>query len=211
MRHNRLALFVFFVLLFFLNTFLVFKTTGLTEFDQWLYESFKVFKTPGWLLFGRGVTFLGDAATLYGLGGIVIAWLCLKRRFKAAAGYFVSLAVAFPLNALLKIYFGRPRPVGYDPEYLLKTYAYPSGHAFDALVFCFLTLIILSRREPSKTNKMALIPLTILVLAIGLSRLTLGVHWLSDVTGGFFLGAAWIALNLALVGSRRGIDDQAIF
>ena len=215
-------LFVFFLILFLLNTFFVFETGWMPEIDRRVYGLFEVLKSSEWLRVSHIVTFFGNGNTLYLLGGVVIGWLLMvrscspstlserrpsgrrvegliHRRFGRTGWYFVVLALGFELNALLKLYFARPRPVGYDHSYVPTTYAYPSGHAFDSLVFYFLTFVIFSQKMGSKTKRAASVILVCLTTAIGLSRLALGVHWLSDVTGGLLLGAAWLFLNLSLV------------
>lgn len=187
--------FFFFLLLFLLNTFCVFQTDFAGKVDRWVYDLFVLFDNTAWIRISQIITFFGNGSTLYVLGGIVIGWLLMGRRVKAAVLYFSFLAVGFSLNALLKLYFARPRPIGYDVSHSLTTYAYPSGHAFDSLIFYFMTLLVLSQSWPVAVKRSVALFFSFLVLAIGLSRITLGVHWLSDVTGGWFLGAAWIFLS----------------
>ncbi|MBI4410956.1 MAG: phosphatase PAP2 family protein [Deltaproteobacteria bacterium] len=203
---RSLSFFVLFLTLFILNTFFVFQTGFMEDIDRRVYEFLFVFKSAGRLRISHWLTFPGNGATLYVLAGLFILWFVVQRRFGAAIWYFASLAGGFQLNAFLKICFERVRPVGYDPAYLPHTFAYPSGHAFDSFVFYFLTLLIISGKWPGPLRVLTLFLAVLLVLSIGASRITLGVHWLSDVTGGLFLGAAWVFLNLVLVKKLKEKD-----
>lgn len=195
---------VFFSLLFFFHACLVFRTGIVGVIDRHIHDFFSRLTGPGWLRIGHAVTFFGNGFFLYVLAAVVILLLLLQRRFRPALRYFLLLAAGFGTNALLKICFARPRPVGYDPSYVLKSYAYPSGHAFDSFIFYFLTLLMLSDRFSPCARRLAFLLFAVLIAAIGFSRLILGVHWASDVTGGFLLGAAWIFLNPVLANPLKG-------
>jgi undecaprenyl-diphosphatase len=118
------------------------------------------------------------------------------------------LVVAFfgaeVVNGVLKLAFHRPRP---ELAFLhLETYSFPSGHstavtaAFGALAF----LLWPAMRSPRR--RVALVAAAVCLIAlVGFSRLYLGVHYLSDVLGGFALGATWLSLCLfahAFLGDR---------
>ncbi len=149
-----------------------------------------------------------------GLGGIGIPWippvavggLLGVRRWGDAL--FLSAALLAPaVNPALKELAARPRP---DPALALVEetgYAFPSGHAVLAAAF-FGALIILLGRWRYLEGRPALRltaqgALLLLLLGVGASRVWLGVHWPSDVIGGFLFGALYLA---ALVAIRRMVE-----
>ena len=102
----------------------------------------------------------------------------------AATGYF------------FKYFIGRDRPLG--AELYESSYSFPSGHALTSLFFYgFISFIIFRFSKLSGNKKYAIIFCFMsLILLIGASRLYLGVHYISDVVGGYLIG--WFWLNTAL-------------
>lgn len=95
-----------------------------------------------------------------------------------------------------KYFIGRDRPLG--AELYETSYSFPSGHALSSLFFYgFVAFIIFRLSKIDKNRKYFIVfCLSILVLFVGVSRLYLGVHYLSDVLGGYLIG--WFWLNTAL-------------
>ena len=104
--------------------------------------------------------------------------------------------------SIFKDIFTRTRPSVVEPLSHLTSYSYPSGHTTTAAAFYISLYLILKSQIPSKKikNQILIIVLSMIFL-IALSRLYLGVHYPSDVIGGFCLGTAW-ALILASVFAR---------
>ena len=104
-------------------------------------------------------------------------------------------AAACSLSTLLKIGFDRPRPDLVPHEAIVYTASFPSGHAMLAAVV-YLTLgALLARVQPRRLLKLYLLGLAILLtVAVGASRVYLGVHWPTDVVAGWAVGAAWALL-----------------
>ncbi len=151
-----------------------------------------------------------------GLGGIGIPWipsvavvgLLGVRRW--ADALFLSAALLGPaVNLALKELAARPRPDAALALVEETGYAFPSGHAVFAAVF-FGALIILLGRWRYLDGRLALRltaqgALLLLLLGVGASRVWLGVHWPSDVIGGFLFGALCLA---ALVAIRRMVEAR---
>jgi undecaprenyl-diphosphatase len=111
----------------------------------------------------------------------------------------VWLALAVTLGTLLqqglKAAVDRPRPVWPDPVDSAHYSAFPSGHAMTATVVCGLLLWLLHRHGVSRALwRTALIVAVVSVVGVGLTRIWLGVHWPSDVVGGWLLGATVVTL-----------------
>jgi undecaprenyl-diphosphatase len=117
----------------------------------------------------------------------------------AARWTAVWLALAVALGTLvqqgLKAAVDRPRPVWPDPVDSAHYSAFPSGHAMTATVVCGLLLWLLHHHGVGGTvRRTALAVAVVSVLGVGLTRVWLGVHWPSDVVGGWLLGATVVAL-----------------
>ncbi|GAA2913130.1 MULTISPECIES: phosphatase PAP2 family protein [Streptomyces] len=137
-----------------------------------------------------------DPWTMRLLCAVVVVWLVVRL---AARWTAVWLALAVTLGTLLqqalKAAVDRPRPVWPDPVDSAHYSAYPSGHAMSATVVCGLLLWLLHRHGVSRAVwRTALIVAVVSVIGVGLTRVWLGVHWPSDVLGGWLLGAMVVAL-----------------
>lgn len=107
-----------------------------------------------------------------------------------------SLVGSVLLNQGLKQVFHRSRPA---VEHLVTQggYSFPSGHSMGAMICYGGILFLLSKRVDHKTYRNSLFIIgTLLIFIIGLSRIYIGVHFFTDVIGGFSIGAAWIAFTI---------------
>jgi undecaprenyl-diphosphatase len=160
----------------------------------------------GWLdAAARAVTALGGVeAAAAVMAGVMVAMYLLRRRVDC----LIVLLGAVPMVAgsLLKEIVGRARP-----EYFLtvsepSSLSFPSGHSVIAMVFGGLLIIFVGDLVHSRPIRRGLqFGLVLLILAIGASRVYLGVHWPSDVLGGYLFGA--MAL-LALVWLRNRLAGR---
>lgn len=143
----------------------------------------------------RLITWAGNFMTL--LAVTLLAVVILWRRRRQTDALFVALAFlgAQVLSSGMKLGFRRERPFFPDPLATESTFSFPSGHALVSLAVYGSIALLLARRIPSPRGRAALLGGTALfVVAIGFSRLYLGVHFLSDVLAGFAAGSAWLAL-----------------
>jgi membrane-associated phospholipid phosphatase len=143
----------------------------------------------------RVVTTFGNFATLLTITVLAVAFLWWRRRQTDAL--FVALAFlgAQVLSTGMKLGFRRERPFFPDPLANESTFSFPSGHSLVSLAV-YGSIALLLAREVRKPAWRALLfaGTAVLVLAIGFSRLYLGVHFLSDVLAGWAAGSAWLAL-----------------
>ena len=130
--------------------------------------------------------------------GIITVLFVQKRRLQGLlfgssilGGVFLTLAT--------KSFFQRLRPA----TLFVKEggYSFPSGHAFFSVVFFFLVFFLFQKEISVRWRKACAILAAALTLLIGASRIILGVHWLSDVLGGYALGVFW--LTLMLIGLKK--------
>ena len=155
---------------------------------------------PAWLL--------QSAIDLSALGGFTFIWLftlatlgflLLIRRWAAAGVFFLAIAGASGLNAVLKLGIHRARPEVVPHLAEVSNASFPSGHAMISAATYMTVGALLAQTQPSRLVRTYLVSLSIvLALMIGISRLYLGVHWPSDVLAGWFLGGAWALLFWSL-------------
>jgi undecaprenyl-diphosphatase len=146
----------------------------------------------------RVVTTLGSYGILSWLVGLGAVVLLLRRLYRLAVYLVVTGVGAIILDPVLKAAVGRLRPVVADPVAFGQGNSFPSGHAL-----VFLPAL------PRRARRPVVVGVAVLVAAIGISRVMLGVHYLSDVVGAWCLGVAWLGLTAyAFEVWRRGSGDR---
>ena len=142
---------------------------------------------------------LDIATTIGGLVGetvivVVVAVLLLVRKERASAIFVVVTAgTGALLNTGLKMIFARARPDVATALAVARWYSYPSGHAMGSFI-TFGALAYLGLRQPWRWSiKSAVLAAALTMVAlVGLSRVYLGVHWASDIAGGWSAGTVWL-------------------
>ncbi|MET9912642.1 phosphatase PAP2 family protein [Streptomyces sp. NPDC006476] len=144
-----------------------------------------------------------DPWTMRLVTAVVVVWLVWRRSARWTALWLaVTVAVGSLVQQSLKAAIDRPRPVWPDPVDSAHYAAFPSGHAMTATVVCGLLLWLLHRHGTGRTLwRTALTVAVVSVVGVGLTRVWLGVHWPSDVLGGWLLGALLVVL--AALAHRR--------
>jgi membrane-associated phospholipid phosphatase len=158
--------------------------------------------------FGTGllsaVTQLGGTQVLLTVAAVSVVALLLSRRVADAALMGAALGGGQALNWALKAAFERPRPRFSEPLATAAGFSFPSGHAMVSLtVYGALAFVIAASVGSRRARALILGGALALVLAIGFSRVYLGVHYVSDVLAAYSAGLAWLTLcGLALLGGR---------
>ncbi|WP_457585334.1 phosphatase PAP2 family protein [Ensifer canadensis] len=151
---------------------------------------------PGWLTHVvTDITSLGGTTVLTFVTIVTVGYLVLASR--RATGMFVLVSVlgGWLLSTLLKIGIARPRPDIVPHLVDVHDLSFPSGHAMLSAV-TYLTLgLLLSRVQSSRATRLYVIVVAlVLTLMVGLSRIYLGVHYPTDVLGGWCAGATWATI-----------------
>ena len=143
----------------------------------------------------KTVTTLGSTLVLSCLVGVIALALVLRRRSRLAAYLVVTGAGSLVMGPALKLFVGRLRPVVEHTVALAPGNSFPSGHSLGSIV-CYgaITLVFLPAVR-GRARTALLTAAAVLVALIGFSRIALGVHFLSDVIGGWLLGTVWLAVT----------------
>ena len=148
---------------------------------------------PHWLEIAMAdVTALGAVAVLGIVALVVAGFLFIQRRPLAGVTLLTALLGGVAMSQSLKLLFGRERPpLPYQAAEAVNA-SFPSGHAMLSAV-AYLTIgAIVAKALPRRRLKTYVMTVAVLLtLIVGLSRVYLGVHWASDVLGGWMVGAAW--------------------
>jgi membrane-associated phospholipid phosphatase len=152
------------------------------------------------------VTQLGGSEVLLVVTTAAVLALSFKGRVEHAVLVSAALAGGQALNWALKAAFERPRPQLSDPLAAAAGFSFPSGHAMVACSVYGALALIFATSVTSRAARAAVIAAaTALGLAIGFSRVYLGVHYVSDVVAGYCAGLAWLTLcALVLLRPTRG-------
>jgi undecaprenyl-diphosphatase len=155
---------------------------------------------PPWLQESvRDISALGGFTVLTLVTALSALLLFLHRRRAQAGVFLVSVVTAQFAAEVLKGWIDRPRPMLVPHNDLVYSASFPSGHAVMTPVVYFTLAVVVAGLEPRRRLR-AILPVcaAFLVLAVGTSRVYLGVHWPTDVLAGWALGLA-IALSASVV------------
>lgn len=148
---------------------------------------------PPWLQeAARDMTSLGSITVLLMITFAVVGYLFLANKPGVAWLMLIAVLGGLALNNLLKFVFARPRPdiVSHAPR--VFTTSFPSGHATLSAITYLTIAALLARAYPSPILDLYFILLAaLLTVLIGVSRIYLGVHFPTDILGGWCIGTAW--------------------
>ena len=165
------------------------------EFDSSVRDAIQTVGSP-WLTWVMlRITRMGSEWVLVPIGGLIAMRLVRVGRRHAAALLVIAALGGEALNQILKLVFARPRPESAFFGYELPTsYSFPSGHALVSACFYGSLAAILTRRMQSGAGRLATwIGAAAFAVAIGFSRIYLGVHYPSDVAAGYAAAIVWVA------------------
>jgi membrane protein DedA with SNARE-associated domain/membrane-associated phospholipid phosphatase len=167
----------------------------------------------GWLTGTlKWLTWLGSTAVVVPLVIIVGGWYLLRRRdWRPLAMVAVTVFGALATYDIVKPAVGRLRPPATEWIGHFSGAAFPSGHATQAVALYAMAAFLLSSSGSVRRRMVIWTAAVVVVLIVGFSRLYLGAHWLTDVLAGYALGAAWVALVVAVrFGASRTGGGAAI-
>src|SRR2546421_131716 len=160
----------------------------------------------------KAVTWLGSDGVLWTVIGAAAVVLALRRQWRLAVYLLVAGAGALILDPVLKSLVGRLRPVVAHPIAHGIGNSFPSGHALGSIVCYGAVLLVFLPAARGRWRTTFITVIVVLVALIGISRILLGVHYLSDVVGAWAVGIAWLgitafAFELARSAAGRPVTD----
>jgi membrane-associated phospholipid phosphatase len=182
----------------------VVRGAAITGVDVRLAQWFHARATPGFTRAMLLVTHVNGLAGSSVMALLLALWFARRRLHDWSLLTVIAVPGGMLLNAVLKHAFHRARPSLDHPLLTLETYSFPSGHTAAATVFYGLLACWLMTRVHGRLAR------TLVVLAaagmiglVALSRMYLGVHYLSDVLAAALESCAWLALCLTAVSTLR--------
>ncbi|CAM3501103.1 phosphatase PAP2 family protein [Aequorivita lipolytica] len=169
------------------------KEEMLAQYDQQISHFITSFRTPSLTEYFIFMTNVGD---IYGYLVVLILALIISlvffKNWRYIAQTLLVLLLASISNTMLKRFIDRARP-GVEHLVSVETLSYPSGHAMSAMAFYgFLIYLFYTFKMNSWLKYITIILLLFVILSIGISRIYLGVHYPSDIAGGYIAGAIWV-------------------
>jgi undecaprenyl-diphosphatase len=147
----------------------------------------------------RGFTYLGEVAILFSLSFVGLAGFYRWRKTAHMQAIVVSAAGGELLQQAFKHLYHRARPEPFFNTIRPDTYSFPSGHAMMSCTILLTLAWLVNTHIRSGPRRLAVWSVAVLLaLCIGTSRIYLGVHYASDVLGGYLLSLGWIAAMRAI-------------
>ncbi|MEV6484024.1 phosphatase PAP2 family protein [Streptomyces sp. NPDC051576] len=139
--------------------------------------------------------YVWDPLTLRTIVALLTVWLLFRRAWRLAAWSAVTATAGGLIGLLVKTVVERARPSLEDPVAHAPGFSFPSGHAMTATTSFAILLLVLLPMVPRALRTPCWCVAVVSVLGVGFTRIALGVHWFSDVVGGWLLGLAVVALT----------------
>lgn len=173
------------------------STDPIVALDKSLAQLLAAARTPQTIRFSLWISNLGAWQVVTPFLLIILAGLWRMGRAMFGVPMLVAVVGSEAFTFLGKYAFHRPRPV--EAVLLEHSYAFPSGHATIAVAFYgYLAYLLIRSCDRWRWRVNLLFGFAGLILLIGLSRLVLGVHYLSDVLGGYLVGGMWLVVAISL-------------
>jgi undecaprenyl-diphosphatase len=168
--------------------------TGGGWLDRAIYQALYAGHRPALLSVARFFTALGEPTVLIAACVIVALWLWRVGRGRLGLVLLLIAMIGRGLSEAQKYWIARARPDLQPHLVIVKTSSFPSGHATSSMIFYLTLALALGSGKP--WHRVAAAGAILLSLMIGTSRVMLGVHWPSDVIGGWAFGMLWVLLTL---------------
>ena len=196
-RNARVILF-FIIVLFFLYIVNGIYKNNIHRFDNSIYQIISNFINPMLTQTLKIITHFGDWMIMI---PVSIAILVKNRKYGILVS--INLITIFVLNRIFKLIFNRTRPI---ENRLIEVagYSFPSGHSMVSMAFYGLLIYLTCKNVVNNKLKYAIcICLSVLIFLIGFSRIYLGVHYASDVVGGFLLSLGYLILFTQIIKEKK--------
>ncbi len=171
--------------------------TGVTVVDRPVLEWVIAHRNGTLTEFALAFSDFGGTAAMAALAAVACAALAGQRRWRSMLAVVAASAGAAVVVTVIKQLVGRNRPPVADRLVTETNQAYPSGHSLGCLVVVGIVVVVAVHLRSPAARRTVYTIAAFFVAAVGVSRLYLGVHWPTDVLGGWSLGGLWLAICLA--------------
>jgi undecaprenyl-diphosphatase len=158
----------------------------------------------------KAVTWLGSDGVLWTIIGVSAVFLAFRRRWRLVLYLLVTGVGALVMDPILKSLVGRLRPVVAHPIAHGGGNSFPSGHSLGSIVCYGAVFLVFLPAARGRWRTVFTAVIVTLVALIGISRILLGVHYLSDVLGGWTLGITWLGLTAFAFELTRQAEGQPV-
>jgi len=162
--------------------------------DSALSAAVRATRSPALTVVASVLTLFGSSLVVIPVTLALMTWMAFRRNWAAVIYVFMTIAVGWFLgNDVIKNIIARPRPVGVNITPMPGDFSMPSGHSLAAfLMFTTICVIVMLNLPAGNHMKRWLAIISaVMIVAVGFSRVYLGVHWVGDVIAAWLLGAAW--------------------
>lgn len=201
---NKRNIIIFLCLILFLIIGLyVIKIDG-NVIDSSFYNFIISFKSKYTTLFFKGVTFLSSVLFMV----VVSTLLLLVKKIKYRKLMLINIILDVILNTCLKYIFRRERPR--DIMMVIENgFSFPSGHTMLATIFYGFIIYLIYKSDKSRKFKyVSIILLSLLILLIGISRIYLGVHYTTDVLGGYLISISYLMIFIYYIEKKNLLEKM---
>ena len=171
------------------------------DFDITISNAFNMQRgvSSDWLILAmQAISWIGGGIQRYIIVAILTAALWRWWGWGAGLAMGLTTLVSAFTSDILKIFFSRTRPDLVTPLDLVSSPAFPSGHANNAAVVYILFIMLV----PQARHPFWQLAAAVMIVVTGLSRIMLGVHWPTDVIGGWMLGISFALAAAAVIAHR---------
>lgn len=169
---------------------------GTGPLDQEMYKRIYVGRDPALVPIAKAITFLGEPDLLVPAGVVFALTMWWRGHLRTGLTLVAVTTLGRLFSELQKYEVARVRPSLEPQLVMVKSQSFPSGHASSSMIFYLTMALVLTHRGPCR--RWAAAGAILLSLLIGTSRVMLGVHWPSDVIGGWVFGLLWVLLTLRI-------------
>ena len=167
---------------------------GRGALDRTIYEALYAGRRPALLAVARFFTALGEPTVLIAATLGCALWLWHAGRGRLGLALLSIALIGRGVSEVQKYWIARARPDLEPHLVVVKTSSFPSGHATSSMIFYLALALALTAHL--RWHRVAAAGAVLLSLLVGTSRVMLGVHWPSDVIGGWSFGLLWVLLTL---------------